>query len=99
MQRIRREKQVMSFKHLNPKYRYVHFSFNSFIFHLAYICYMAAFKKEKSITQPLPLKPGDLIGITCPAGYMPKEKINDCVRGLRQWGYEVIVGQIGRAHV
>ena len=53
---------------------------------------MPTTKKEKAIIQPAALKPGDLIGITCPAGYMPKEKINDCVKTLRQWGYEVIVG-------
>ncbi len=61
-------------------------------FHLAYICAMPSAKKEKVIIQPAPLKPGDLIGITCPAGYMPKEKLTDCVKSLRQWGYEVIVG-------
>jgi muramoyltetrapeptide carboxypeptidase len=62
------------------------------LFYLAYICDMPSAKKEKTIIQPATLKPGDLIGITCPAGYMPKEKINDCVKTLRQWGYEVIIG-------
>ena len=50
-------------------------------------------KKEKDILLPPSLKRGDLIGITCPAGFMPKEKINDCVKTLRAWGYEVIVGK------
>jgi muramoyltetrapeptide carboxypeptidase len=68
------------------------FSFNLLRFHLAYICCMPTPKKEKAVIQPPALKPGDLIAITCPAGYMPKEKINDCVRILRRWGYEVIVG-------
>lgn len=49
-------------------------------------------QKEKGIIQPPALQSGDLIGITCPAGYMPKEKVNDCVRSLRLWGYEVLVG-------
>lgn len=39
------------------------------------------------------LKKGDTIGITCPAGYMPKEKAQICIETLQQWGYDVMVGK------
>ncbi|MEP7109099.1 MAG: LD-carboxypeptidase [Ferruginibacter sp.] len=38
------------------------------------------------------MKKGDTIGITCPAGYMAKEKAQTCIHTLQQWGFEVIVG-------
>jgi len=38
------------------------------------------------------LKKGDRIAITCPAGYMPKEKAQTCIATLQQWGFEVMVG-------
>lgn len=43
--------------------------------------------------QPPYLKKGDTIAITCPAGYMPKEKAQACITVLQQWGYEVLVGK------
>ncbi len=43
-------------------------------------------------TKPPYLKKGDLIGIVCPAGYMPLEKAQTCIDALREWGYEVRVG-------
>ena len=39
------------------------------------------------------LKKGDTIGITCPAGYMAKEKAQTCIDTLQQWGFEVMVGK------
>ncbi|MCX8019276.1 MAG: LD-carboxypeptidase [Chitinophagaceae bacterium] len=39
------------------------------------------------------LKPGDTIGLVCPAGYMAADKTEDCIRTLREWGYEVITGK------
>lgn len=39
------------------------------------------------------LKPGDAIGIVCPAGYMRREKIAACVSTLRKWGYHVHIGK------
>lgn len=39
------------------------------------------------------LKKGDTIGITCPAGYMLKEKAQTCIETLQQWGYDVMVGK------
>jgi len=39
------------------------------------------------------LKKGDTIGITCPAGYMAKERAQTCIDTLQSWGYEVMVGK------
>jgi muramoyltetrapeptide carboxypeptidase len=39
------------------------------------------------------LKPGDTIGILCPAGYMPLEKAQTCIKTLTDWGYKVIAGK------
>jgi muramoyltetrapeptide carboxypeptidase len=45
------------------------------------------------ITIPSYLRPGNCIGITCPAGYMPAEKANKCIETLQSWGFEVMVGK------
>ena len=42
---------------------------------------------------PSYLQKGDTIGITCPAGYMAKEKAQTCIDTLQSWGYEVMVGK------
>ena len=39
------------------------------------------------------LKAGSTIGITCPAGYMAKDKAQNCIHTLQQWGFEVMVGK------
>ena len=39
------------------------------------------------------LKKGDTIGITCPAGYMAREKALACIETLQSWGFEVMVGK------
>lgn len=39
------------------------------------------------------LKKGDTIGIVCPAGYMPLDRIQDCITALQNWGYNVRVGK------
>ena len=39
------------------------------------------------------LKPGDTIGIVCPAGYMPFEKAKTCIETLTDWGFKVITGK------
>jgi muramoyltetrapeptide carboxypeptidase len=49
-------------------------------------------KKFKMIKLPSYLKPGDTIGITCPAGYMAAEKAQTCIETLTQWGYKIKVG-------
>jgi muramoyltetrapeptide carboxypeptidase len=45
------------------------------------------------MTTPPYLKKGDTIAITCPAGYMVKEKIAICVETLKKEGYKVLVGK------
>ena len=40
------------------------------------------------------LKKGDTIGITCPAGFMAKEKALACIETLKKWGYKVIAGEL-----
>jgi muramoyltetrapeptide carboxypeptidase len=45
-----------------------------------------------SIIIPPALQPGDLIGITCPAGYVASERIAHAVQVLQEWGYRVRVG-------
>ena len=44
------------------------------------------------ITTPKYLKHGDTIGLVCPAGYMPLEKVEACIATLHSWGYHVKVG-------
>ena len=39
------------------------------------------------------LKPGDKIGLVCPAGYMPAEKYQACIGTLCNWGFQVVVGK------
>ncbi|HTR29049.1 MAG TPA: LD-carboxypeptidase [Puia sp.] len=38
------------------------------------------------------LRPGDVIAIVCPAGYMPRERAQTCIDTLRDWGYPVKTG-------
>ncbi len=44
------------------------------------------------IQLPPYLQKGDTIGLVCPAGYMPFEKVKTCVQILQEWGYNVKVG-------
>jgi muramoyltetrapeptide carboxypeptidase len=44
------------------------------------------------ITVPPYLKPGDTIGIVCPSGYMPLEKVQTAISVLKEWGFDVKVG-------
>ena len=39
------------------------------------------------------LKPGDTIGIVCPAGFMPFEKAQTCIETLTEWGFNVVPGK------
>ncbi|MFZ1259226.1 MAG: LD-carboxypeptidase [Chitinophagaceae bacterium] len=45
------------------------------------------------IKVPPYLKKGDTIGLVCPAGYMPLEKVETCINQLQEWGYIVKVGK------
>ncbi len=44
------------------------------------------------IQLPPYLQKGDTIGLVCPAGFMPFEKVKTCVQVLQEWGYNVKVG-------
>lgn len=39
------------------------------------------------------LKKGDTIGIICPAGFMPMDKVENCIITLKNWGFKVVVGK------
>lgn len=40
------------------------------------------------------LQKGDTIGLVCPAGYMPVEKVSECIRVLNEyWGFTTKVGK------
>ena len=42
--------------------------------------------------QASPLQVGDRVGITCPAGSIPLEKVQNIVQRLTSWGYQVVLG-------
>lgn len=39
------------------------------------------------------IKQGDTIGLVCPAGYMPVEKVQTCMTTLQDWGYRIKIGK------
>ena len=43
--------------------------------------------------QPPQLAPGNTIGILCPAGAIPMEKVTICAQVLESWGYQVRIGK------
>jgi muramoyltetrapeptide carboxypeptidase len=45
------------------------------------------------IKAPPYLRKGNTIGLTCPAGYMELDKVQNCIHTLQSWGYEVMVGK------
>lgn len=46
-----------------------------------------------NIILPPFLKPGDAIGITCPAGYVSQERIAYAVEVLQRWGFRIVLGK------
>ena len=47
---------------------------------------------EASPIIPAYLKKGDTVGITCPAGYITLEDIQPAVNKLKEWGFEIRIG-------
>ena len=45
------------------------------------------------MTVPPYLKRGDIVAICCPAGYMPAEKVINCIHTLKKEGYDVLIGE------
>jgi muramoyltetrapeptide carboxypeptidase len=43
--------------------------------------------------QPQNLQAGDVIGMVCPAGSIPLERVQKCVETLTEWGYQVKLGK------
>lgn len=46
----------------------------------------------KPLTVPKYLKPGDTIGITCPAGYITLQEIQPAMQQMEDWGFKVRIG-------
>ena len=44
------------------------------------------------MTFPPYLKPGDTIGLVCPAGFMPPDKWQTCFDQLQEWGFTIKLG-------
>ena len=44
------------------------------------------------------LQKGDTIGLVCPAGFMPVERVSECIRVINEdWGFTTKVGSsVGR---
>lgn len=45
-----------------------------------------------AVKKPPYLKPGDQIGITCPAGYITEEEIQPALRSIESWGFRIKLG-------
>lgn len=60
--------------------------------HVPNIVVNTAEKERQPITPPY-LKPGDIIGITCPAGYITREEIQPAVRIMQSWGFNIRIGK------
>ncbi len=48
--------------------------------------------EDKAVSIPQYLKSGDTIGITCPAGTITQKDIQSAVSKLKEWGFQVKVG-------
>ncbi|TDO22326.1 S66 peptidase family protein [Pedobacter duraquae] len=57
----------------------------------AYAAELAESGKNNKI--PPYLSNGDLIGITCPAGFITLEDIQPAVKTMQQWGFQVFIGK------
>lgn len=47
---------------------------------------------ESLIKVPHYLKPGDMIGITCPSGYITLEDVQPAIDKMKEWGFDIRVG-------
>jgi muramoyltetrapeptide carboxypeptidase len=48
---------------------------------------------EKQVTLPPYLKPGDTVGICCPAGFIDPEELQPALFRLKEWGFQAKVGE------
>lgn len=44
------------------------------------------------------LKKGSTVGIVAPAGFMPLEKMQNCLQTLEDWGYNIVLGATAQSH-
>ncbi|WP_316814626.1 LD-carboxypeptidase [Pedobacter nyackensis] len=51
-----------------------------------------SFDPVKEIRIPPYLKPGDMIGVTSPAGYITTEQIRPAVKLMESWGFKIYIG-------
>src|SRR5258707_10022674 len=51
------------------------------------------FTEDPAWRIPPYLKPGDTIGITCPAGYMTYDEIQPAVTVMKSWGFNLRIGK------
>jgi len=49
-------------------------------------------ESSKPILIPKYLKPGDIIGITCPAGFITDKEIQSAVQQMQNWGFNIKIG-------
>jgi muramoyltetrapeptide carboxypeptidase len=47
---------------------------------------------DKPVSIPKYLKPGDVIGITCPAGFITGKEIKSAVQQMQNWGFKIRIG-------
>ena len=52
----------------------------------------STFEDDKIIKVPPYLKPGDVVGITCPSGYITIEDVQPAVDKMKEWGFQVRIG-------
>jgi muramoyltetrapeptide carboxypeptidase len=61
--------------------------------------FQSAHDRFNSISDQIPwrippyLKPGDTVGITCPAGFMTPEEIQPAVQTIKSWGFNLRIGR------
>jgi len=50
------------------------------------------FEEDKKCKIPPYLKSGNVVGITCPSGYISLEDIRPAVEKIKEWGFEIRIG-------
>ena len=48
------------------------------------------FEDDKIRKVPPYLKPGDVIGITCPSGYITLEDVQPAIDKMKEWGFQFV---------
>src|ERR1700730_10270778 len=49
-------------------------------------------ESQRPLFIPKYLKPGDTIGITCPAGYITLQEIQPAMQQMENWGFKIRIG-------